>query len=136
VIVLDTSILSLAFRRPQPVADSPPVTLLRKLIAGDVPLGVPGIVVQELLSGVRTERQFRTLRNALTGFPVLLATESHHFHAAEIFNSCRRHGIGCSTVDALIAALAVENGGMLFTADADFERIASCSELALFAAPP
>lgn len=136
MIVLDTSILSLAFRRPQRVADSPPVALLRKLIANDVSLAVPGIVVQELLSGVRSDRQFRAIRGALAGFPVLLATESHHLRAAQIFDSCRGHGIGCSTVDALIAALTVENGGRLFTADADFERIASCSELALFAAPP
>jgi predicted nucleic acid-binding protein len=137
VIVLDTSILSLAFRRRRRPADDPPaVVVLRNLISADIPLAVPGIVVQELLSGVRTKEQFRAIRNMIAGFPILLATESHHLRAAQIFNSCRDNGIGCSTVDALIAALTVENNGRLFTADADFGRIASCSELELFAAPP
>jgi predicted nucleic acid-binding protein len=109
--------------------------MLRKMVAADIPLGIPGIVVQELLSGVRTDEQFRTIRKALAGFPVLLAMESHHIRASQIVNTCRSKGIGCSTVDALIAALTVENGGSLFTADADFRRIASCCELELVAAP-
>lgn len=133
MIVLDTSILSLAFRRRRRTGNPPSVGVLREMIAADVPLAVPGIVAQELLSGVRTDEQFRTIEKGLAGFPVLLAAERHHIRAARIINSCRSKGIACSTVDALIAALTTEEGGRLFTADADFRRIASCCELELFA---
>ena len=125
MIVLDTSILSLAFRRRnQEADDSGPITALRKLIADNVPVAVPGIVLQELLSGVRSREQFRRLRRSMAGFPILLASESHHVRAAKINNACRRRGVACSTTDALIAAISVESGGTLFTTDVDFQRIA------------
>ena len=59
MIVLDTSVLSLVFRRKAKAAVDPPAALaLRRMIADDWPLGIPGIVLQELLSGVRTPTQF------------------------------------------------------------------------------
>jgi hypothetical protein len=133
VIVLDTSILSLAFRRrSREAGDEPPlVTALRKLIADDAPLAIPGIVLQELLSGVRSGEQFRKLQRAMAGFPLLLADESHHLRAAQISNACRRHGVACSTIDTLIAAQVIESGGKLFTTDVDFQQIAIHSPLKL-----
>jgi hypothetical protein len=133
VIVLDTSILSLAFRRRRPETgdEPPPLAALRKLIADDAPLAVPGVVLQELLSGVRSGEQFRKLQGAMAGFPLLLADETHHVRAAQISNVCRRHGVACSTIDALIAAQVIESGGVLFTTDADFQRITAHSPLKL-----
>jgi predicted nucleic acid-binding protein len=137
VIVLDTSILSLAFRRRRREEDdSGPVAALRKLIAENVPVAVPGIVLQELLSGVRSREQFRRLRASMAGFPILLANESHHIRAARISNACRRRGVACSTTDALIAAISVESGGTLFTTDVDFQRIAPQCGLKLAKLPP
>jgi len=54
VIVLDTSALSVVFRRSRPdeTAVPAPALVLKRLIAEDVPMAVPGIVLQELLSGV------------------------------------------------------------------------------------
>ncbi len=125
MIVLDTSVLSLAFRRRRRGAGDPPtVAALRKLIADDVPLAVPGIVLQELLSGVRDREQFRRLRASRAGFPVILAQEAHHVRAARINNACRSHGVVCSAIDALIAAVTIESDGSLFTTDLDFQRIA------------
>lgn len=134
MIVLDTSILSLAFRRRRRETgdEPPPVAALRKLIADDAPLVVPGIVLQELLSGVSSREQFRKLQQAMAGFPLLLSGETHHVRAAQINNACRRHGVACSTIDALIAAQVIESGGRLFTTDADFQRIAMHSPLKLF----
>jgi predicted nucleic acid-binding protein len=39
--------------------------------------------------------------------------------------------VACSTIDALIAAQVIGNGGRLFTTDADFQRIATHSPLKL-----
>jgi hypothetical protein len=83
VIVLDTSLLSLVFRRrSQRVSASPVVALFCDLVATDATLAVPGIVLQELLSVVRGQDQFRELRRVMEGFPLLLATELHHVRAA------------------------------------------------------
>ncbi|MGA2618500.1 MAG: PIN domain-containing protein [Thermoguttaceae bacterium] len=133
MIVLDTSILSLALRRPRRDAgDEPPlVAALRRLVADDAPLAVPGIVLQELLSGVRSAEQFDRLQGAMAGFPVLLADKAEHLRAARIGNACRGHGIACSTIDALIAAQTIERNASLFTTDVDFKRIAACSDLKL-----
>jgi predicted nucleic acid-binding protein len=125
VILLDTTILSLAFRRRRgdtaPPAD---VSRLRHLIEVDAPLAIPGIVYQEVLSGVRDEPQSVRLERLLEGFPLVLATQVHHLHAARLANACRRAGIAVSTPDCLIAATAAEEEAELFTLDADFTRIA------------
>jgi predicted nucleic acid-binding protein len=132
VILLDTSVLSLAFRRaPQSGAPSAVMRTVARMIAEDVPVAVPGIVIQELLSGVREAAQFRRLEGALEGFPVVLAERVHHIAAARIANTCRRRGVSVSTIDCLIAALAVAHDAHLFTTDQDFTRIASCCNLRL-----
>ncbi len=135
MIVLDTSVLSLVFRRPRKAGNrSPLAVVLRRMIVDDLPLVVPGIVLQELLCGVRSDKQFDTLQTHLLGFPLLLADESHHIRAAEIANTCRKAGVSCSTVDALIAAQTILERGQLFTTDRDFKAMASCCELRLYAA--
>jgi predicted nucleic acid-binding protein len=96
---------------------------------------VPGIVLQELLSGVRGQDQFRKLQRVMEGFPLLLATELHHVKAAQIVNVCRANGVACSTVDALIAAMTLESRGRLFTLDRDFQQMASCCGLTLVSLP-
>ena len=125
MIVLDTSILSLAFRRREQHVEASPVAELRNLIARDTPMAIPGIVLQELLSGVRTRDRLRLLDQALGSFPLLLATRKTHVRAAEVANACRSKGIAVTSDDCLIAAHAILSNAALFTVDRDFERIAS-----------
>jgi len=134
VIVLDTSVLSLAFRRRERAGSEPMlVKELRRMISEDWPLAVPGIVVQELLSGVRTRKEFRKPQTHLRGFPALLANEQDHLRAAEIANVCRATDVSCSAIDALIAAQTMAAAGQLFTTDRDFELMAPCCGLQLLA---
>jgi len=124
VILLDTSVLSLVFRRRRGTGkEHPAVSLVRRLVAGDPPLVVPGIVVQELLSGLASDEQFTRLAKILDAFPTLLADRVDHVAAARIANACRRAGLVTSTTDCLIAALTVNRRAALLTLDDDFERI-------------
>jgi predicted nucleic acid-binding protein len=132
MIVVDTSVLSLVFRRPSDPAHSAVRQAYRKLVSEIVPLAVPGIVLQELLSGVRSAKQFDELLYVLIGFDVLLAEVKHHIEAALIVNRCHKRGIACSTPDALIAALTVAENAELFTTDDDFQRLAAHEKLRLF----
>ena len=133
MILLDTSILSLAYRRRRRAGPDPPIVgTLRELILQDVPLAIPGIVVQEVLSGVRTEAQFRRLEKLLEAFPIITAEPDHHVLAARITNACRRKGVAASTVDCLIAAIATSSDAFLFTLDEDFGRMASVCGMKLY----
>ena len=132
MILVDTGVLSLAYRRrrrnePEPRA----AAVLRRLIIDDVPLAIPGIVLQEVLSGIRAQAQFDRLRKMLESFPVVIAAEQHHIIAARIANACRGRGIAASSVDCLIAALAILNHDILFTLDEDFARMARACDLKL-----
>lgn len=124
MIVVDTSVWSLAFRRhgwrgPPPRA----VSVLRTMIRDDQPVIIPGIVFQELLSGVRDFSQETRLRELLEGFPLLLASREHHEEAARISTLCRTSGIAAATVDCLIAAQCITTNSALLTTDDDFKRI-------------
>ncbi len=133
MILLDTTILSLAYRRHHKIEPEPPaIEILRQMILEDVPLAVPGIVLQEVLSGVRTEAQFERLKRLLEAFPIMTAEPRHHVLAAKIANACRRKGVATSTVDCLIAALATSSDASLFTLDQDFVRMVPLCGMKLF----
>jgi predicted nucleic acid-binding protein len=136
MILLDTSVLSLAFRRRRGGEAEPQVAVtLRRLIDEDAPMGVPGIVLQELLSGVRGDTEFARLKAAMNGFPLVLARSADHVAAARIANACARKGVPTSTVDCLIAALAISRKAALYTLDRDFARMAPHCGLTLLEVP-
>jgi hypothetical protein len=102
------------------------------LIEADEEIALPGIVLQELLAGVREKSHFEKLQEILAGFPLILATQKTHIEAARIANACRNKGIATSAVDCLIAAMAVEHNAQLLTSDQDFVCMADHCALRLF----
>ena len=112
------------------------MTSLRRLVEVDAPVAIPGIVLQEFLSGVRTDAEVGRLQTLLEGFPIILADRRDHVAAAGIANACRRHGVGVSAIDCLIAAMTTGRNAALFTLDADFERMRRHCDLRLFPASP
>lgn len=133
MIILDNSLLSLAYRRRWREHGEPTeVTYFRKLVSKGADFGVPGIVLQELLSGLRPESEVKRLRGYLQRFQILLATEDDHVGAARIANACRGRGATVAAVDCLIASQTIRTGGALWTLDRDFAVIAQHSSLTLF----
>jgi predicted nucleic acid-binding protein len=137
LIIVDTSAWSLAFRRRSWPNDEMPsvVKLLRRLTREKEHLGVPGVVLQELLSGVKDPAQGERIKALMEGYPLLLATKEHHIEAANISNVCRRAGVSAATIDCLIAAQCILSDGLLLTLDEDFKRISSCCGLRLYPIP-
>jgi hypothetical protein len=133
LIAVDTSVLSLALRRrgKRELGEHSAVVRFRRAIQEGEALVVPGICLQEVLSGVRTPEQFERLAASLAPLPVLLAARAHHLVAARIANTCRRAGVAVGAVDALIAALTVEHGARLLTTDEDFQRVREHTALRL-----
>jgi len=133
VILFDTSVLSRVFRRRSAgPREQRLANRVHDLLAGQEPLGIPGIVLQEVLSGVRSERQFRELQDGfLAGFAMVMARAADHVEAARLHNRCLAKGASVSGPDCLIAAMAISGDHELFTLDRDFETIARHAPLKL-----
>jgi predicted nucleic acid-binding protein len=117
-VLVDTSVWSLALRRNVP-AEGPEQTELIELIK-EVRVQMIGPVRQELLSGIRSQAQFRKLRDHLRAFPDLELTPRDYETAAEFFNLCRGKGIQGSNTNFLICAVAARQKIPIFTTDGDF----------------
>jgi predicted nucleic acid-binding protein len=137
LIVVDTSVWSLAFRRrswPKGVAPGV-VKLLQKVTREKQRVVVPGVVLQELLSGVKDPEQGERIKELMEGYPLILATKEQHVEAANISNACRKAGMSAATGDCLIAAQCILLNGVLLTLDDDFKRISGCCGLRIYPIP-
>ena len=68
--------------------------------------------------------QGRRLRDALRAFPDLDINTLDYERSAELFNTCRRHGVQGSNTDFLICAAADRHRMPILTTDLDFSRFA------------
>ena len=121
-MIVDTSVL-IDFLRGR---ETPAVALLEHLEREGTPYRIPVICCQELLQGARDQRQWEVLEEHLSGQRLLWPDEPWESHrlAARIYYDCRRKGITIrSTVDCLIAALAIGADATLLHDDEDFERM-------------
>lgn len=130
-LFVDTSVWSLALRRDRP-PDVPEVDALAKAIADGTPLFLTGIVLQELLQGVRGPKQRTRLVERLAAFPLLVPDRDDHVDAAGLRNLCRRRGVQVGTIDALLAQLCVRHDLTLLSADGDFSHVARHAPLRLW----
>jgi predicted nucleic acid-binding protein len=118
-VIVDTSVWSLALRRDKQGTFAP-VQELRHIIR-DHRVQMIGPIRQEILSGIRSESQFKKLQKHLESFPDLQIFTEDYVTAAKYFNRCRSKGIQVSNTDFLICAVAARNGFSIYTTDKDFE---------------
>ena len=116
------------------VSSRPAGLELARLIGDAAPLALTGIVVTEVLQGLT--RNYDEVERYIAMWDILEpAGLSTYREAAAIFRVGRSNGISLSTIDSLIAAIALEHGAIVFTLDADFSRIARLTGLKLHSAP-
>ena len=117
-VIVDTSVWSLALRRNK-VQENKYVEELEELIK-EVRAQLIGPVRQELLNGIRSEKQFRVLKKHLRAFKNLdIETEDYEL-ASEYFNEARENGIQGSNTDFLLCAISTRLRMPIFTTDKDF----------------
>ena len=129
MILVDTSVWIDLFNHP----DSPYAQRLKGLIEKDEGLCICDIILTEILQGIKDDRIFEEVKDSLLKFPIIKAVNVEtYILAANIFRLCRKKGKSLGkTIDALIAAVAIENNLALFSRDKDFVRIADCAGLKL-----
>lgn len=91
--------------------------------------GITEFIYQEILQGALYEQDFQALGDYLVSqvfFHPKYAVETYR-QAAYLYFSCLRKGITIrSTIDCLIAQIAIEHDLVLLHSDKDFIRIAEC----------
>lgn len=132
VLFVDTCVWSLAFRRDQP-ADEPAVAQLRQSLTDGRDVVITGLILQELLQGMRGPRQRSQLIDRFAALRSITPDRRDHIDASEVRNSCRRSGLQVGTVGALIVALCVRHDLTLLSTDADFRHAANVVPLRLWA---
>ena len=132
MIVVDTCVLSEAFLKKTRLRNTQIVECLSQMIKDDWPLVIPGIVLQEFLTGFITDKSFQKGLDVLSGFNVNYADYEDHLMAARIRSQCHKKGIQSSTIDVLIAAMTINLNGRLLTVDNDFKNISKVCHLKLF----
>jgi predicted nucleic acid-binding protein len=91
-----------------------------------------GPIVQELLQGLRAGRDSAAFQESLLALPCLSdpLPLGLFLDAAEIYREGRRKGRTIrSTIDCLIAAIAIDNGIAIWHRDRDFDTIAEYTPL-------
>lgn len=129
-LVVDTSVWSLALRRGSPSPD-PQVAKLATALMQRQPIVLLGVILQEVLQGIREESRFEAVKDYLQAFPIWAMDRADYVAAARLWNLCRSKGVQASTADIQIAVMCVQHDCELLTCDRDFEHIAGFCPLRL-----
>lgn len=131
MILVDTSVLVDVIRG----IPNEPALKLREAAQRGLDLAITPFTLQEVLQGAKTEAEFETLRMYLESQRLLLPAHPRDSFtaAARLYFLCRRRGLTVrSTLDCLIAQIAIEHDTPLLHNDRDFEAIAQVGELRFF----
>ncbi len=122
-ILVDTSVWSLALRRDIP-SSRPEISLLSKVLEDGDAVITTGLILKELLQGFQGPKQRESILKKFTVLPLVMPELEDHIRAADLRNTCRRHGVQIGTIDALLARLCIRFDLLMLTADEDFQNIA------------
>lgn len=122
MVLVDTSVL-IDFLKE---VDNPATDKLNEVIEIQIPFGIIVHIYQELLQGTASQYDFNTLKKYLDtiSFYYPKNEKESYDSAANIYFKCRKHGLIIrSSLDCIIAQIAIENNLKLLHNDRDFENI-------------
>ena len=122
-LLVDTSVWSLAFRRDTE-AVLPDVKTLQHALEGADQVFTTGLVLQELLQGFAGPKARGQLIERFAALGFLQRDRGDHIEAAEVRNSCRRHGVQIGTIDAVLIQLCLRHDLVMLSSDNDFRSAA------------
>jgi predicted nucleic acid-binding protein len=110
---------------------SPERKAVADLLEGEHDLVTCGVVVAEVLQGLRRDRSRAEIATLFQDFAFLEPSGIDlYFRAADVYRALRRRGITVrSTIDCVIATLAEENGCLVLARDRDLETIVGSGQV-------
>jgi predicted nucleic acid-binding protein len=112
----------------------PHVAALERLIMDREDICICGIILTEVLQGIRRKNEFRKTKELFNAMIFLPMPYSIFLGAAEIYRTLRRKGITVrNSVDCMIASVAIEHDIMLLHNDRDFIPIEKHLDLKVLA---
>ena len=127
MILVDTSVLIGYFKKLNGI----PYEKMDYIIDNDIPYGICNYIYQELLQGSGNEKEYKLLKEFLETLPFynLLYGKQSFENAALIYINCRKNGITIrSTLDLIIAEIAIENNLYLLHNDTAFTNISKINK--------
>jgi predicted nucleic acid-binding protein len=121
MILVDTSIW-IDFLRGE---NSSERRLLHKLIEDEEEISITGIVLTEILQGIKEDKKYQITKNYLLKFPMYEPSGINtYIDAARIYRECRNNGKTVrSTIDCIVAAICLENDLSILHKDRDYDII-------------
>lgn len=120
--IVDSSVWIDFFRK----RDLSHVTLLKTLLPQQEKIATCGVILTEVLQGIRDDKQFREAEKRLYTLVYLDLNRTHFVTAAQIYRTLRTHGLTIrKPIDCMIAALALEQQAAILHNDRDFDAIAT-----------
>ena len=107
---------------------------LHLLIEKEQDICLADLILSEVLQGILDEVTFDKTRDYLLAFPIYRAKGIDTFiKTAQIYKKCRKEGKTIrSTIDCLLAAIAMERNLEVFHKDRDFEIISKYTKLRIY----
>lgn len=119
-VLVDTCIWSASLRRKNPSLNPNALELKELISEGRVLLIGP--IRQEILSGVKNDLHYHSLRDHFQAFEDLNLLSEDFERGAFFYNLCRAKGVQGSNTDFLICAVAERHHLSIFTSDKDFSH--------------
>ncbi len=105
--------------------ETPHVTKLETLIADQEDLCTCGIIMTEVLQGIRSDQEYHKTLSILSDLLYLPMDQSAFIQASNIYRNLRKKGITIrKTIDCMIAAVCLDHESQLLHNDRDFDFIA------------
>ncbi len=116
---------------------TPEVRELERLLQEGEDLCTCGVILTEVLQGIREDADYRRTLTRFDAFLFLPMSRQTFLAAADIYRSLRRRGVTIrKSVDCMIAAVAREHGAALLHHDRDFDSIETHCGLPVVRARP
>lgn len=131
MILVDTSAL-IGFLKGE---DNDSSRKLRNVLENHMPFGITSQIFQEVLQGAGSKTEYEKLKRYLESQRFFHPKDpiAAYAHAARIYFDCRKKGITLSsTIDCLIAQIALEHDLSLLHNDRDFEAMTAAIPLKQF----
>jgi len=113
--------------------DAPHVAMLQELIESEEDLSLCGVILAEVLQGIRSDTDFTKTKEYLDDLIFLPMRQTTFIRAAEMYRSLRKMGITIrKPVDCMIASVSIEYDALLLHNDRDFDNIAKHLKLKIY----